>query len=116
MTPDTAILVENFGKRYRIGKLEPRYLSLREMLADKALQPFRGLRSLWSHQRSPQESANELIWALKEVSFEIKHGEVVGIIGRNGAGKSTLLKLLSRITEPTEGFARSWVASDHCSK
>jgi len=102
---DVAIRVENLSKQYRIGKRE-RYYALRDTLAGAMSAPFRGLsrlvipRSAGNHPRS-----NNTIWALKDVSFEIKEGEVVGIIGRNGAGKSTLLKILSRITKPTEGTA-----------
>ena len=100
-----AIRCEGLGKRYRIGPRE-RYYALRDTLAGAMYAPFRGLsrlvnpRSAGNHPQS-----NNTIWALKDVSFEIKQGEVVGIIGRNGAGKSTLLKILSRITEPTEGTA-----------
>jgi lipopolysaccharide transport system ATP-binding protein len=96
---DIAIRVENLGKRYRLGKRE-RYRTLRDTLTDLVTAPFRRLRS----GPSPDAPA-ETIWALKEVSFDVKQGEVIGIIGRNGAGKSTLLKILSRITEPTEGHA-----------
>lgn len=96
-----AISVENLGKRYRIGQAEQRPQNLREALSAYAGSPFRYLRS---RLREPGE--DEMIWALKDVSFEVKHGEVLGIIGRNGAGKSTLLKILSRITEPTEGWAK----------
>ena len=95
---DIAIRAEGLGKQYRIGARE-RYRSLRDALVDALAGPFRRLNS-----GAPQSSA-EKFWALKNVSFEVKRGDVVGIIGRNGAGKSTLLKVLSRVTEPTEGYA-----------
>jgi lipopolysaccharide transport system ATP-binding protein len=94
---DIAIRVEGLSKRYRIGKRE-RYRTLRETFTDALAAPVRRLRAT---PNGPDES----IWALKDVSFEIPRGAVVGVIGRNGAGKSTLLKILSRITEPTEGYA-----------
>lgn len=85
---DTVIRVQGLGKQYRIGPRE-RYRTFRDTLAGMF--------------RSNGKSKGEKIWALKDVSFEIEKGEIVGIIGRNGAGKSTLLKILSRITEPSEG-------------
>jgi lipopolysaccharide transport system ATP-binding protein len=100
---DIAIRVENLSKQYRIGGPQASYKTLRESLTDAATAPFHRLSSVVRGQSSAV--SNETIWALKDVSFEVKRGEVVGIIGRNGAGKTTLLKVLSRITEPTEGYA-----------
>ena len=103
---DIAIHVENLSKRYRIGQRH-RYQTLRDTLTGAMYAPFRAVRSLLNGQRSAASSevSNNYIWALKDVSFEVKQGEVIGIIGRNGAGKSTLLKILTRITEPTAGYA-----------
>lgn len=102
---DIAIRVEGLSKQYRIGKRE-RYKTLRDTLTDAVTAPVRRLwRSLSDPDSGREESPSDLIWALKDVSFEVPHGAVVGVIGRNGAGKSTLLKILSRITEPTEGYA-----------
>ncbi|MEW6577698.1 MAG: ABC transporter ATP-binding protein [Chloroflexota bacterium] len=102
---NVAIRVEGLGKMYRIGGRQERYRTLRDTLTDAFTAPFRRASSLLHGQAYGAANLNETIWALKDVSFEVKHGEVVGIIGRNGAGKSTLLKILSRITEPTEGYA-----------
>lgn len=93
-----AIKVQNLGKEYVIGSKEKGNETFREMLLSSLSAPFR--RFTQSKGKTEQE---ERFWALKDVSFEIQPGEVVGIIGRNGAGKSTLLKILSRITEPTKG-------------
>src|SRR5262249_28595127 len=101
---DTAIRAENLSKLYRIGPQE-RYRALRDTMMDAVYAPFRRIRSIFSGALAQQKAPEEAIWALKDVSFEISRGEVVGIIGRNGAGKSTLLKILSRITEPSEGYA-----------
>ena len=103
---DLAVRAVNLSKQYRIGAKQVRYKTLRDVLIDAMYTPFQRLRPA-SFQRSGVQGANgdDTIWALKDVSFEVKRGEVVGIIGRNGAGKSTLLKILTRITEPTEGYA-----------
>jgi lipopolysaccharide transport system ATP-binding protein len=100
---DIAIRVENLSRKYHIGKLE-KYQTLRDTLTDAFIAPFRRAGKLLRGQATGAAELEETIWALKDVSFEVKCGEIVGIIGRNGAGKSTLLKILSRITEPTGGF------------
>ena len=100
---DTAIRVEGLGKQYRIGSRQESYKTLRDTLTDSFTAPFRRLSSVFGGHSSVV--ANETIWALRDVSLEVRHGSVIGIIGRNGAGKTTLLKILSRITEPTEGYA-----------
>jgi lipopolysaccharide transport system ATP-binding protein len=89
------IKVENLGKQYRIGMRRAAYSTLRETLATIISAPINRLRGI--------RSSSDIVWALKNVNFEVHPGEVVGIIGRNGAGKSTLLKLLSRITDPSRG-------------
>jgi lipopolysaccharide transport system ATP-binding protein len=106
---DIAIRVEGLSKQYRIGARRKNHNTLRDHL-------MAGLKSLWirnghqplvrnsgSGESAKLETESNLFWALQDVSFDVKRGETVGIVGRNGAGKSTLLKLLSRITEPTNG-------------
>ncbi|MCP4423507.1 MAG: ABC transporter ATP-binding protein, partial [Chloroflexi bacterium] len=91
-----AIQVSNLSKQYRIGATPEKYRTLRDTLVGAVKAPFNRVRG-----RLP--TANATIWALKDISFNVERGQVLGVIGRNGAGKSTLLKILSRVTEPTRG-------------
>src|ERR1700722_9775056 len=92
---ETVIHIEGLGKRYRVGERE-RYLALRDVLTRAFIAPF---------QLKKKRRTRDYLWALRDVSFDVHQGEVIGLIGRNGAGKTTLLKILSRITRPSTGFA-----------
>ena len=97
---DVAISIRGLGKRYRLGMKVDKHVTLRDALAA-------AIKSPWARLRHLQDGvAKDAFWALKDVSLDVRRGEVLGIIGRNGAGKSTLLKILSRITDPTEGEVR----------
>jgi lipopolysaccharide transport system ATP-binding protein len=99
-----AIVIEGLGKEYRLGQRGKHFPSFREAVANALRSPFKPRGA--DKAKTEVEEQDETFWALKDVSFEVHPGEVVGIIGRNGAGKSTMLKILSRITEPTEGSVR----------
>lgn len=113
MSGNLAIQVEGLSKRYRIGLEEERHETLIGTLGAWVKSPLRRFRELKRLSSFEREEGDDIIWALRNVSFEVKPGEVVGIIGRNGAGKTTLLMILSQITEPTAGRAimRGRVAS-----
>jgi lipopolysaccharide transport system ATP-binding protein len=102
---DVAIRIDGLSKKYLIGGKQKQYDRLGDQLVETILSPFRRAGNLMRGNTSAASELNQEYWALRDISVEIKHGEIVGIIGHNGAGKSTLLKILSRITEPTMGYA-----------
>jgi lipopolysaccharide transport system ATP-binding protein len=102
---DLAIRVEGLSKQFRLGGRDQTYRTLRDTLADAFARPFRRAAGLVHGTTGNANMPTDTFWALNDVNIQIRAGEIVGLIGSNGAGKSTLLKILSRITEPTHGFA-----------
>src|SRR5437588_1735861 len=101
---ELTIRVEQVSKCYHIERSGPRYGTIREMLTESAARPIRALLKR-HNEDTATTSARNSIMALRNISFDVHEGEVVGLIGRNGAGKSTLLKIIARIASPTEGRA-----------
>lgn len=102
---DVAIRIAGLGKKYLIGGKQKQSNRLGDQVVDMVLSPFRRTGRLLRREANAASELDQEFWALRDISFEIKHGEIIGIIGHNGAGKSTLLKILSQITEPTIGYA-----------
>ncbi|MBT4430752.1 MAG: ATP-binding cassette domain-containing protein [Nitrospinaceae bacterium] len=101
---ERVIQIDSLGKKYKIGERE-NYRSFRELITSYGKNPIKYLSDLGAKIGGTRENDDNYVWALKDVSFEVKPGQVLGVIGSNGAGKTTLLKILSRITKPTEGRA-----------
>src|SRR5215216_1668164 len=104
-----SVCVDNLAKLYRVDARQQTYATLRDSISESCQSAWRRLRRRFSRHQpvcGEKRLEGEDFWALKNVSFQIDQGDVVGVVGRNGAGKSTLLKILSRITEPTQGRVR----------
>ncbi len=102
---DIAIRVTNLGKRYQLGALGANYRTLRDSLVDTFTHATQAILHAGERSQQANHAVNNKFWALKDINFEVHKGQVLGVVGKNGAGKSTLLKVLSRVTEPTEGTA-----------
>ena len=103
---NAAISSNKLGKIYRIGSRQDLNSTFVETLTKQLTKPLRNLKNIRQLSQNTERTGDSYIWALKDINFDIKEGEVVGIIGPNGAGKSTLLKILSKITYPTEGTVK----------
>ena len=101
--PQNVVYLEKVGKQYHIGRKLGGHRSMQDVVTDALASPFRRAGKLLGGRATSAADLDQIFWALRDVSLEVNQGEIAGIIGRNGAGKSTLLKILSRITEPTEG-------------
>lgn len=102
---EIAIRIEDLSKKYLIGGSRKQFARLGDQVVEAVVSPFRRVRNLLSGRSGSAADMEKEFWALRDINFEIKQGEIIGVIGHNGAGKSTLLKILSRITEPTAGHA-----------
>jgi lipopolysaccharide transport system ATP-binding protein len=103
--PENIITVNNISKLYRLGMAEKAHRTFREAVMNTVTAPVRNFLRLRNLTYFKGKDEQDILWALKNISFEVKQGEALGIIGKNGSGKSTLLKILSRITDPSEGYA-----------